>query len=207
MRSPVDSSTRITANWSGRARLGEGATHVDPPIPASPRAGCRRARRRRWRRCTGAPAEAGDAGQRRRHLAAARDELAADPLLGVRTARLRRRRQQVDEVDGVGADADDIPDGSLEARFAFGHDDISRPETNRACRTNRRNRPKPGAPVKFTTTGKELPSAVPGDDRRHHRRRHRCGCRRHRHGHRRHHRRSRRHRHRTRRRPAWAALR
>ena len=53
--------------------------------------------------------EAGAGGQSGRHLPAAAHDLLADAHLGELAVGLRRRRQQRDEVDGVGADANDVP--------------------------------------------------------------------------------------------------
>jgi hypothetical protein len=59
----------------------------------------------------GPQAEAGAGHEGRGHLAAAADRLAADPHLRERAARLRHGRQAVDEIDGVGPEADHIPAG------------------------------------------------------------------------------------------------
>ncbi len=48
--------------------------------------------------------------QRRRHLPAATDRLAADPDLGEVALRLRHGRQPVDEIDGVGPETHHIPE-------------------------------------------------------------------------------------------------
>ena len=56
-----------------------------------------------------AQAEPRARAHRRRHLAAAEDLLPLDLHLGERAERLRIAGEEVDVVDGVGADADDVP--------------------------------------------------------------------------------------------------
>ena len=109
MRSPVVSSTRITANWFSRV-ADDQVRHVDVALlelGADAGGRCRRCRRRRRASLRRPRLRAG--AHRRRRLAAAEHAALLDLHLRERAERLRIAGQQVHEVHGVGADADDVP--------------------------------------------------------------------------------------------------
>src|SRR4030095_12673523 len=63
--------------------------------------------------------------QRRRHLPAARERVAADPHLGVRAVTLRIGGELIDVIDGIGTDADHVEHRSHAGGIARSHTDVA----------------------------------------------------------------------------------